>query len=96
MKNKDAAPDDEITAEEAAALLNVHPAHIRWYHRRGLLPGHRRRLRIGAPVLMFRRADVEAFEKPKKTGRPPKNTVAKKAPKEKAAPEAKGKRKGKQ
>jgi hypothetical protein len=96
MKNKDDAPDDEITAEEAAALLNVHPAHIRWYHRQGLLPGQRRRLRIGAPVLMFRRVDVEAFEKPKKTGRPPKNAAARKPPKDKVAPEAKGKGRGKQ
>lgn len=59
---------DEISANDAAAILGVTSAQIRWYYRRGQLPGRR----IGAQMLVFNRSDVEAFEKPKKTGRPPK------------------------
>jgi hypothetical protein len=76
--------DEEITAEEAAKILGVSATNVRWYHRRGLLPGRRRQLlpgrRIGGLVLMFRRSDVEAFEKPKKTGRPHKESAAPKKP----------------
>jgi Helix-turn-helix domain len=57
---------DEISANDAAAILGVTSAQIRWYYRRGHLAGRR----IGAQMLVFRRADVEAFVKPKKTGRP--------------------------
>lgn len=58
---------DEISAEEAAAVLGVTAHHVRWYYRRGLLAGRRAFGRL----LVFRRADVEKFVKPQKTGRPP-------------------------
>lgn len=71
------ASEDEITALEAAEILGVTNTQVGWYFRRGLLAGRR----IGARILVFRRADVEAFEKPKKTGRP----KAKAAPKKRKA-----------
>ena len=60
--------DTEITAAEAAEILGVTAHHVGWYHAKGSLPGRR----IGKRLLVFRRADVEGFEKPKKTGRPVK------------------------
>jgi excisionase family DNA binding protein len=57
--------DDEIGTKEAAKLLGVGARHVRWYWETGKLPG-----RIVIDRLLFRRADVEAFVKPKKTGRP--------------------------
>ncbi len=70
---------DEVTAAEAAKILDVSERHVRWYHANGHLPGRR----IGKWMLVFKRADVEALKdnKPKKTGRP----------KVKAEPAAKGK-----
>jgi hypothetical protein len=59
--------DDEIGTREAAKILGVGQRHVRWYWETGKLPG-----RIVIDRLVFRRADVEAFEKPKKTGRPRK------------------------
>jgi hypothetical protein len=56
----------EITVVEAARIIGVGPRQVRWYYSHGLLIGRR----IGERVLVFRRADVEAFVKPKKTGRP--------------------------
>jgi hypothetical protein len=62
----------EVTTAEAALIMGVTPRHVRWYHTQGLLHGRQ----IGEafskrpPLLVFRRADVEAFVKPKKTGRP--------------------------
>jgi len=78
----------EITAAEAAEIIGVTPTHVRWYHRQGYLPGRR----IGGRLLVFRLADVEAFEKPKKTGRPvvkgpaaaPGRPVAAKKPRKRA------------
>jgi len=61
----------EITTAEAAEMLGVTARHVGWYHAKGLLVGRR----IGARLLVFRREDVEAFVKPKKSGRPPKSTV---------------------
>lgn len=60
------ASANEITAVEAAGILGVTSTNVRWYHRQGLLPGRR----VGGRLLVFRRADVEKFVKPKKTGRP--------------------------
>lgn len=89
---------DELTTEEAAELLNVHPSHVRWYFKKGLLPGRR----LGKHMLLFCRDALESFEKPKKTGRPPKNSAAtkvgpkdKSAPKSHKAPKARRKKKGK-
>jgi hypothetical protein len=58
--------NDELTAAEAAEILGVTATNVRWYHRQGLLAGRR----IFGRLLVFRLKDVEAFEKPKKTGRP--------------------------
>lgn len=58
--------DNEITVQEAARILRVHPSQVCWYYRKGYLPARR----IGERVLVFNRADVERFEKPRKTGRP--------------------------
>lgn len=66
--------DTEIPTAEAAKLLNVSERQMLWYHAQGLIQGRR----IGQRLLVFRRADVEAFEKPKKTGRPPKPKAPKK------------------
>jgi excisionase family DNA binding protein len=57
--------DDEIGTKEAAVILGVGARHVRWYWETGKLPG-----RMVIDRLLFRRADVEAFVKPKKTGRP--------------------------
>lgn len=80
--------EDEMTVAEAAELLGCSVQHVRWYYRKGHLPGRR----IGNLVLMFPRADVEklAANKPKKTGRPPKGE-----PVPEPKPAAKGKRKKK-
>ncbi|HZZ82109.1 MAG TPA: helix-turn-helix domain-containing protein [Gemmataceae bacterium] len=71
--------DTEITAQEAAEILDVTSAHVRWYHRNGHLPGRR----IGNLTLVFKRSDVEALakNKPQKTGRPPKPVEEKPTPK---------------
>lgn len=81
-------PHDELTVEQAATLLEVSPRQVRWYHAKGHLPGRR----IGARVLVFPRADVEKLigNKPKKTGRPPKNPPE--PPPPKPTPPAKPKR----
>jgi len=63
----------EVTTATAAEMLGVTPHQVRWYHAQGLLPA--RRIEDATrrpPVLMFKRADVESFKKPKKTGRPRK------------------------
>jgi len=77
--------ENDLTTEDAAAILGVTPAHVRWYFRNGYLPGRR----IGKVTLVFQRADVEKLvkNKPKKTGRPP---AAKKAP-ARRKPRGKGK-----
>jgi excisionase family DNA binding protein len=62
--------DDEITTAEAAKMLGLSVDQIQWYFRKGLLKGRR----IGMRLLVFRRADVEGFKKPKRTGRPPKSS----------------------
>jgi excisionase family DNA binding protein len=66
--------ENDITTEQAAKILAVSVPHVRWYHRNGHLPGRR----IGARVLVFKRADVEALakNKPQKTGRPRKEKPA--------------------
>jgi DNA-binding transcriptional MerR regulator len=56
---------NDLTAAEAAKILGVTPHQVRWYHRNGYLSARR-----FGDVLVFRRVDVERFEKPKKTGRP--------------------------
>ncbi|HZZ79830.1 MAG TPA: helix-turn-helix domain-containing protein [Gemmataceae bacterium] len=73
--------DTEITTDQAAEILGVSGSHVRWYHANGHLPGRR----IGARVLVFKRADVEALakNKPQKTGRPPKPAAEKKPAKRK-------------
>jgi hypothetical protein len=63
--------ENEVTTAEAAQILGVGPRQILWYHAHGLLAGRR----IGERLLVFRRADVEAFEKPKKTGRPKRQSA---------------------
>ena len=63
----------EITTAEAAQILGVSARHVGWYYARGLLPGRR----IGARMLVFRRTDVEQFQKPKKPGRPKAKPAAK-------------------
>jgi excisionase family DNA binding protein len=63
----------EITVMEAAEILGVGARHVRRYHERGLLVGRQ----VGQRLLLFQRADVENFVKPKRTGRP-KATVKKK------------------
>lgn len=70
---------NEVSTTEAAEMLGVTPHQVRWYHARGLLAA--RRIADGsrrAPVLAFRRDDIEAFEKPKKSGRPRKSPPQKK------------------
>lgn len=57
---------DFVTVQEAAQIIGVHPAHVRWYFKHGHLSGSR----IGAKVLVFSRAEVERFQRPKHTGRP--------------------------
>lgn len=82
--------EDEITAAEAAKILDVSGRQVRWYHANGHLPGRR----IGNLTLVFKRADVEKLihHKPKKTGRP----RLKPAKAKEAAPRAKHKpKKGK-
>ena len=56
----------EITVAEAAKILGVGPRQVRWYREHGFLVGRK----IGERLWVFRRDDVEAFVKPKKTGRP--------------------------
>lgn len=62
--------NDEITAEEAAKIIDCTPRHVRWYFAAGYLPGRK----IGARLLVFPRAAVEKLKdnRPRKTGRPPK------------------------
>jgi excisionase family DNA binding protein len=76
--------NEELTVDAAAEILGVDPSHVRWYHRKGHLPGRR----IGARVLVFKRADVEALakNKPQKTGRPPKGGQMVPRPKAKRKP----------
>lgn len=59
--------DDLISTSEAAEILGVTDRAVRWYFDNGLLAG-----RTLAGRILFIRADVEAFVKPKKTGRPRK------------------------
>jgi hypothetical protein len=65
--------DDLISTADAAKILGVTPRAVRWYHTNKLLIG-----REIADRLLFLRAEVETFVKPKKTGRPPKRPAAKK------------------
>jgi len=58
--------DDEIGTADVAKILGVSERQVQWYHAHGHLPARR----IGLRTLLFRRADVETFVKPKKTGRP--------------------------
>jgi hypothetical protein len=65
--------EEEVTTAEAAEILGVGARHVLWYHAQGLLSGRR----IGLRMLVFRREDVLAFEKPKRTGRPVKQAAVK-------------------
>jgi hypothetical protein len=72
--------DDEITTSEAAELLGVQPRAVRWYWEKGLLAG-----RMLTPrMLLFKRADVEAFVRPihptGRWGKPDKGSAKKKTP----------------
>lgn len=80
---------DEITTLEASKILKCSTRHVLWYGKNGYLTV--RWLDKRTPL--FNRKEVETLEKPKRTGRPPKN-AAKKAAKDKPAPEAKGKKGG--
>jgi hypothetical protein len=66
---------DEVTTAEAAEILGVTPRHVRWYYHRGLLSGRMVADEFSrrTPLLVFRREDVERFQKPKKSGRPKTN-----------------------
>lgn len=83
--------ENEITAAEAAKILDVSERHVRWYHAKGHLAARR----VGKWLLIFERDAVEALKlnKPKKTGRPPKPAIETKS--SKARSTAKGKKKGK-
>jgi Helix-turn-helix domain len=74
--------DDLITTAEAAKILDASPRTIRWYF-------DQRGLKVGG-ILLFLRADVKNFVKPKRTGRP-KGSKSAKAP-AKAKPKKKGQR----
>ena len=52
--------DDEITTAEAAEMLGVQPRAVRWYWSKGLLAGRA----LTPRMLLFKRADVQAFVKP--------------------------------
>jgi len=72
---------EEVTVAEAAEILGVSLQHVRWYYRNGHLVGRR----IGELMLMFPRSEVEKLRdnKPKKSGRPTKNTPTSKPAKSK-------------
>jgi Helix-turn-helix domain len=77
--------DDLITTAEAAKILDASPRTIRWYFDQRGLKGRE----VGG-ILLFLRADVKNFVKPKRTGRP-KGSKSAKAP-AKAKPKKKGQR----
>ena len=59
---------NEITTEEAAAILGVTPSRVRQYVMEGRLPCRR----LGRHMLLFSAADVKKFRK-LPTGRPKSN-----------------------
>jgi hypothetical protein len=73
--------EDFITAKEAAELLEVSERAVRWYRQKRGLKGQEMFGR-----LVFLRADVLAFQKPKITGRPKKTTTEEAPPKAEASP----------
>jgi hypothetical protein len=85
--------DDEIGTKEASEILGVHQRHVRWYHEQAMLPGRIIKDLAGRKLLVFKRSDVEKFQKPK-IGRKP--AAKKPAPKDKPAPKANRKKGGAQ
>jgi hypothetical protein len=62
----------ELTTKEVALRFNVSPITARLWCRRGLFP---KAYELDTPrgkVWMIPEKDIESFEPPKKTGRPPK------------------------
>lgn len=60
------SPDDELTVPQAAEMLGVSGRQVRYYVARKLL----RCKRLGKSMLVFNRADVQAFVRPQHLGRP--------------------------
>ena len=63
---------DELTTSQLAQELNVTPATARLWCRRGLFPNAYPMDTPRGVVWMIPRGDLESFEPPKPTGRPPK------------------------
>lgn len=52
----------ELTVEQAAAQLNVHPETVRGWCRKGILPHRRNRLLPGSPIVITQ-DDLGLFSK---------------------------------
>ena len=74
----------ELTTKEVAMRFDVSPITARLWCRRGLFPNAYEMETPRGAVWMIPEIDIESFEPPKKTGRPPKSKE------EKAAGKGKG------
>lgn len=62
----------DLTTKDVAARLDVSPITARLWCRRGLFPNAYEQDTPRGSVWMIPARDLEGFEPPKKTGRPPK------------------------
>ena len=62
----------DLTTAQVAERMGVSVHAVRFWIKRGLLPHAYARAESRGPVWMIPESDLEGFEPPKKTGRPPK------------------------
>ena len=64
---------EDLSTAKVAELFNVTPSNVRLWIKRGLLPNAYEREESRGAVWMIPAKDLEGFEPPKRTGRPPKS-----------------------